>query len=134
MTISLLSVENIVDLGIHILPLVAIAIGWSRLRKVRGAGTQVDRPSVMLFSLLAVTYLVLFVADVLSLHSEALSGKLLFSRVGLTVIYLNFAVGAASVVFLAFRRSPVRWSFIISAALVTGVCLLDVVRAVDVGI
>lgn len=134
MTIPLLSVENVVDLGIHILPLVAIALGWSRLRKVRRAGTQVDRPSIMLFSLLTVTYLVLFVGDVLSLHSEALSGKLLFSRAGLAVIYLNFAVGAASVVFLAFRRSPVRWSFIIAAVLVAGVCLLDVVRAVDVGI
>jgi hypothetical protein len=88
----------------------------------------------MLFSLLTVTYLALFVGDVLSLRSEALSGKILFSRTGLAVIYLNFVVGAASGVFLAFRRSPVRLSFIIAAVLVAGVCLLDVVRAIDVGI
>ncbi len=134
MTIPLLSPENVVDLGIHILPPLAIALGWSRLRKVRGAGMQVDRLSIILFSLLTVTYLVLFVGDVLSLHSEALSGKILFSRVGLGVIYLNFAVGAASGVFLAFRRSPVRLSFIIAAVLVAAVCLLDVVRAADVGL
>jgi hypothetical protein len=134
MTIPLLSLENVVDLGIHSLPPVAIALGWSRLRKVRRAGMQVDRPSMMLFSLLTVTYLLLFVGDVLSLHSEALSGKILFSRAGLAVIYLNFAVGVASGVFLAFRRSPVRWSLITAAVLIAGVCLLDVVRAVDVGI
>jgi hypothetical protein len=134
MTIPLLSLENVVDVGIHILPPVAIALGWSRLRKVRRAGRQVDRPSMMLFSLLTVTYLLLFVGDILSLHSEALSGKILFSRAGVAVIYLNFAVGVASGVFLAFRRSPVRWSFITAAVLVAGVCLLDAVRAVDVGI
>jgi hypothetical protein len=134
MAIPLLSLENVVDLGIHVLPAVAIALGWSRLRKLRGAGTQVDRPSTMLFSLLTVAYLLVFVGDILSLRSEALSGKILFSRAGLAVIYLNLAVGAAVGVFLAFRRSPVRWSLVTAAVLVAGVCLLDVVRAVDVGI
>ncbi|MGH9862618.1 MAG: hypothetical protein ACRD35_04265 [Candidatus Acidiferrales bacterium] len=130
--ISQVSVENMVDLGMHTVPLAAIAFGWGRLRKV--PRRRLDRLTVLAFSGLTLAYVILFLGDALSLGSEALFDKILFSRIGIRVIYLNLLAGVDCGITLAFRYNPARRYLMIAAILVAVVSFLDIVRAVDAGI
>jgi hypothetical protein len=131
---SLAIVERAIDLGMHTLPLAAIAFGWRRLRRVDKEGGKLARVSVAAYSILTLTYLILFLFDVLSLRSEALSDKFVFSRVGLAFIYLNLAAGVGSAMIHAFRSNSARRSLVIASILVASACALDIVRAMDVGL
>jgi hypothetical protein len=134
LTSAILSLESIVDVGLHVLPLAAIVFAWLRYRKVDNEVGGVGYLSFVAFSAVTVAYLGLFLFDVLSLRSAALSDKVLFSRVGIAFIYFNLALGGFSAVVNALRPSPLRRYFVIASILVVGICIVDIVRAVDVGI
>ena len=132
LTIAILNLENIVDFGLHALPVATIVIAWLRYRKAQV--TQVGRLGLTAFSAVTITYLSLFLFDVLSLRSVALSDKFLFSRIGLAFIYLNLGAGGLSALVNALRPSPLRRYFVFASILIASICILDLVRAVDVGL
>ena len=126
--------ENFGDLGIHLLPIISIVPSWRRMRKLKSDEVQIDRPSTALFWVLITSYAVLLLLDVFSLNSAALHQKFLFSAPGLTIIYVNIVIGATSAIMFAFRTSPLRWLLVTTGIVVALVSVLDLVRAVDVGI
>jgi hypothetical protein len=134
LTIVILSLEKMVDLGMHVLPVAAIVVAWLRYRKVNKEGAQFRYFGVIAFSVVTIAYLGLFLFDVLSLRSAALSDKVLFSRLGIAFIYLNLGVGGFSIVANALRSSPLRRYFLVASILVASICIIDLVRAADVGL
>jgi len=129
-----MDLERLVDVVMHASPLILLGISWRLVLAVRSDDQQSRWRDHVLLSILSISYLAMFVADLISLPRQALHDQILFSRLGLWLIYCNLGVAAVCALVVFLKPSRISRSIGVSAALVLVLCLIDLLRAVDVGI